>query len=93
MKKKVNENCLPAFSLQNSSVSAHPIEKSSVLTSALGQLPVESILKSRPACMLKGPGMNTSVTKKAPMTAKNTSSKHFHHLEHIITPKTFENII
>ena len=111
MKKQVNDNSLPAFSFQKSSVSAPvdqkpkinsvltsalnssvsaPVDQkpivdqkpkiNSVLTSALGVLPVENILKSRPACMqskLQKPGMNNNVTKKVPMTARNNTSKDF----------------
>lgn len=108
MKKQVNDNSLPAFSFQKSSVSAPvdqkpkinsvltsalnssvsaPVDQkpivdqkpkiNSVLTSALGVLPVENILKSRPACMqskLQKPGMNNNVTKKVPMTARNNTT-------------------
>jgi hypothetical protein len=80
IKKKYNENCLPAFgssvtppTLSQNPASARP---ASALTSALGPLPVEDILKNRPPCLAKNTqAMNTSMARKAAPFMRTTPGK------------------
>lgn len=75
IKKKYNENCLPAFSGANSTTSTNQ-KPSSVLTSALGALPVEDILKNRPPCLAKNIGtLNSSLAKKPAPFMRTTPGK------------------
>lgn len=74
IKKKYNENCLPAFSGANSTTSSS--RPASVLTSALGALPVEDILKNRPPCLAKNIGtLNSSLAKKPAPFMRTTPGK------------------